>query len=390
MSVQVTGWALRTPIGHSTDEVVQRWAAGERAFEVNQRFPSASYACSLAAMIRTEPAASPHQRILRRMGLFAVEAAHEAFAMAGCASGDRLGVFAAMGGLRVHWADLMPALASQTEDFSDSWQRGLKRLHPFWMLSHLSNNAHALLAQDLGARGDGATFAGGNAGAQALVAAQNALAAGVIEAALVVGYDSLIEPEALVEMAERGVLTTSSLHETQAAYGPLANGMVPGEAAAAVVLEAPERAAKRALANVYAATGADGSTGEASVETIARVAAKVPRSQLLDGCGAAHLERDRRERELLSKLLPDGARLTSLQASMGCLGAATSVVQAIALAACLRAGILPPVAGLRRPCDGPLVPLTACEKTSATSCLAVSCSAPGLVGAIAVSIDDLG
>ncbi len=71
---------------------------------------------------------------------------------------------------------------------------------------------------------------------------------------------------------------------------------------------------------------------------------------------------------------------------MGQLGAAAAVVQAIALAAALRAGHLPPVAGLARSAPGPLRPLTAAEPTQARAGLALSAGAPGLAGAVRVEL----
>ena len=99
---------------------------------------------------------------------------------------------------------MMPALARQEPDGARAWERGLHLLHPFWMLQHLSNNAHALAATELGALGDGLLLAGANAGAQALGAAARALACRAIDAAIVVAYDTLLEPETLVELANRG------------------------------------------------------------------------------------------------------------------------------------------------------------------------------------------
>ena len=42
--------------------------------------------------------------------------------------------------------EMMPALEKQAPDGRESWRRGLEGLHPFWMLQHLSNNAHALVS----------------------------------------------------------------------------------------------------------------------------------------------------------------------------------------------------------------------------------------------------
>src|SRR5262249_320024 len=149
---------------------------------------------------------------------------------------ERFGIFWGTGGLRIRWADLAPALAEQRRDGRRCWERGLRRLHPFWLLQHLSNNAHALLSVDVQARGEGATLGGGNAGAQAIAAAEIALSSGAIDLALVVACDSLVSPEALVDGASRDALTTESLPELAAPYDVAASGVFPGEAAAALLL----------------------------------------------------------------------------------------------------------------------------------------------------------
>jgi hypothetical protein len=71
---------------------------------------------------------------------------------------------------------------------------------------------------------------------------------------------------------------------------------------------------------------------------------------------------------------------------MGQLGAASAVVQAIALTECLRRGVWPPVAGLRRAADGPLRPLVEAERCSHRAALGLSLGAPGLAGVIRVEL----
>ena len=145
MTVAVTGWGWRTPLGASVGEAVSRLLAGERAARPSARFDTSSYRCSLGADVPGEPAPSRHHRFVRRMGLWGMEAAREAFAASGRSAGDRLGLFTGVGGLRAHWDEVMPALERQEPDARDAWARGFRLLHPFWMLRYLSNNAHALL-----------------------------------------------------------------------------------------------------------------------------------------------------------------------------------------------------------------------------------------------------
>lgn len=272
--------AWRTALGANVPEVLARVHAGDRAAISDTR----GYACTTIAPIPGEPARSRNSRFLRRMGLYGLEAATEALGASGIGSGSRIGLFSGVGGLRAHWDDMIAAFAEQREDGERMWERGLQSVHPYWMLRHLSNNVHALASAELDLRGEGATFGGGNGGAQAMASAIRALNAGAIDGALVVAYDSLLEPETLVELGARNWQ---------------AQGLVPGEAAAAIVLVRDDgsRVDARHVVSVRDAAGRD---------ALAR-------------CSAA---------------IGDGDRdaYVAIANALGQLGAATALVQAIALA----------------------------------------------------------
>jgi len=396
--VALTGWSWRTPLGDDVDAVVRRLAAGDRAAAPLARFPTDGYACRWAAAIGGDPAPSRHQRFLRRMSAFALEVALEAVRAAQPAARDaRLGLYFGYGGLRAHWNDMMPALAQQAPDAARAWERGLYLLHPFWMLQHLSNNAHALAATELGARGDGLLLAGANGGAQALAAAARALACRAVDAAVVVAYDTLLEPETLVELATRGASTSRLEVPPPAPYDERSSGFVPGEAAAAVVLERAGDARPRTLAIVEAWDAADGGSAVASgLPAVANVLAWLPAAGsgrpaigVIDGAALGQPAADGEERRLLGErveLVSPSTPICATLAAMGQLGAASAVVQAIALAAALRAGRLPPIAALERPAPGPLRPLGAAEATEVRAGLALSAGAPGLAGAVRVEL----
>lgn len=263
--------AWRTPLGSTVDAVMARLRAGERAGSTDPRI---GYGTAIAP-IPGQPAPSRQSRFLRRMGLFGLEVAAEAFAASGLVAGPRIGLFSGVGGLRVHWDDMTKAFAEQRDDGALIWERGLEDVHPYWMLRHLSNNVHALASVELGLRGEGATFGGGNGGAQALAAASRALHDDAIDAALVVAYDSLLEPETLVERGARGEVA------------------IPGEAAAAIV--------------------------------VVRERAGCPRVRVREAAGPGALARC----IAFGDHATDDAR--PLTDAMGELGAATALVQAIAL-----------------------------------------------------------
>jgi hypothetical protein len=284
--VAIVGQAWRTPLGRSIDEVVARIRAGDRAAIASPR--AAGYACSTVAPIAEEPAKSRQSRFLRRMGLFGLEVAKEAFASTKLdAHPDRIGLFAGVGGLRAHWDDMLAGLEQQSVDGENAWERGLRDVHPYWMLRHLSNNVHALASVDLALRGEGATFGGATGGAQAIAAAARALEDGAIDAALIVAYDSLLEPETLVELGAKQV------------------AFVPGEAAGALVVV--RTADAPASLRVAAADGGDGERDEPSPAAIDRV----------------------------MRAVNAGSPDTSITDALGQLGAATSVIQTIALGAML-------------------------------------------------------
>ncbi|MDI1447179.1 beta-ketoacyl synthase N-terminal-like domain-containing protein [Polyangium sp. 6x1] len=387
----VTGCSLRTPLGDDAATVLRRLLAGERAAAPNAHFDASTYACRLAATIPSAPRPTKHRKFVKRMGLFGMEVGAEALARSGApAKGARLGLFCGYGGLRAHWDDLMPVLERQTGDerATGAWGQGFSLLHPFWMLFHLSNNAHALLSIDLGAKGDGTTTAGSNAGAQALQAAIVALATDRVDAALVFAYDSLVEPETLLSLGTSGAATAAATPAAIVApYDERAAGIVPGEAAAAVVLERPEDAGERAISFVSAAATADGAVDFPSPRALASLASALSADDtIVDGAALASPTRDAAERAALAGVLGPSATLLALTASTGHLGGATAVVQAILLAEALRAGALPPIAGLDRPAVGPLRPLVRAEETRARSALGLSAGMPGLAGAVRVEV----
>lgn len=398
----ITAWAWRTPLG-SGELVLPRLLLGERAARPNARFDTGSYAASLGCAILQPPQTSRNRRFLRRMGCYAVEVALEAYAawqarkqdgepgcepgceQVGAQDGDRIGLFFGYGGLRAHWDELMPAFAQQNADGEGAWQRGLALLHPHWMLQHLSNNAHAVAAQELGARGEGATFGGANAGAQALSAALRSLAAGAVDVALVVAYDSLNEPETLVELAERHLLNCHG-GDFAAPYDRAAQGFVPGEAAAALVLQRRTQA-KRPLGYVQACDGADGENGVAGCATLARLAANLAQmGDVVDGAGMAQVGLDLAEREALAQVVGADAPLTCVNSALGHCGAATAVVQSIALLQCLQQQVLAPIAGLQHASPGPLQAVLEARHFAGRAAIGLSVGTPGLAGVVRVAL----
>ena len=378
----ITGWAWRTALGSDPDEVFSALLQGRRA--ARTCFGPGRLGAPLPEI---PPPAPGHRRFLTASASLCVRTALEAAQRAGCTGGPRVALFSAVGGLKVAWQETLPAFQKLSPDGLGAWDQGLRELHPFWLLKHLSNNAHALASVDLGARGEGATYGGANSGAQALVAALRCLAEGAAEVAVVMAGDSLLGPEALVELEAASSLSRASLDQLAAPYDARATGFVPGEATAALVLEPEAKSSGRTLAYIEAAESSDGSAGAPSPALLARLVAEIGRgAALVDGAGLAQSGFDLAEREVLATALGPEVPLTCEAAALGQTGAARSLVQTMVLAASLRRGTIPPIAGLREPAEGPLRLTARPEPTKARVALGLSVGAPGLAGAVRVEL----
>lgn len=404
----VLGGALLTPLGTRVDAVVGRLLAGAQAATHNGQFPAETYPVRLAASLLDPPANSRHRKFLRRMALYALQVARPALEAA-CAQSplalgilqgapsshgsSRLGLFFGYGGLRAPWMELMPAAVAQQPDLHDAYQRGLRHLHPFFMLQQLSNNAQALCAEDLMACGEGITLSGGSAGAAALAAATAALAVGAVDVALCVAYDSLVVPEVLIEQGLRGAFTQADDPALVVPpYHPAAAGAVPGEAAAALVLVRPEDALLPLC--VLSVADAAGTCVEQTLlpgtDTFAHAIERVLPAQLasqlafVDGAALAQPMLDAGERAALARMrqLSIDTPLIATQAALGQLGAAAPLVQVLVAAELLRVGVLPAIGGLASPAPGPFHPLTQRHPATTQSALLLSAGVPGLVSAV--------
>ena len=171
-----------------------------------------------ARTLDAEPRGGRESRYLDRLGMHALEAGVEAAERANAPAGRRTGVFAGVSGLDPRWDEIEPALREQRDDGQNAWGRGLSRLHPFFMLRHLSNGQQALLAARLGATGDGACFGGATAGAQALSSALRALEAHAVDHAIVIASSE--GAAAAVVLGPAGVASV----EARSVVDPIADG----------------------------------------------------------------------------------------------------------------------------------------------------------------------
>jgi hypothetical protein len=251
----LVGAAIETPLGDlaaTIGAIAQGRRAGER---------DAATGLVVARLAATPPG-TRHARLVGALPVLALEVARSA--ARDVPRGPRTGAFVATGGLRVQWEALAPAMAEQAADGAGAWARGLSRMHPLWMLRYLSNAAHAIIAAELAALGDGATFAGPAAAASALVAAGAALAAGAIDHAIVIALDDVTADEVAVELHAR------------------LPGVIPGTGVAAIAL-----ARGASGVQLAAADGVDPAHAEPSPAAVAEVRARLLRADRDVGFAAA-------------------------------------------------------------------------------------------------------
>lgn len=201
---------------------------------------------------------------------------------------------------------------------------------------------------------------GGVAGAQAIAYAQDLIARGVLDAALVIGADEFHEP------VHAGYDRLSILTGTQPRpFDRHRNGFVLGGGASALLLEAEERALERGAqprasvagyamtSDAYRVAG-NAPDGEAWAEALRRalqVAGVAPEAVgcvYADGRGAPEL--DRIEAGALAATF--GAKLppvSTLNATCGYLLGSSATLHAVAALQTLAEGVIPPIAGLEEP-----------------------------------------
>jgi hypothetical protein len=324
--ISLIGAAVHTPLG-DLSATIAAIAEGRRAGERD------AATGLVVARLSGNPTGDRHTRLVGVLSAFALDVARTAVARTatlGVPPGTRTGVFAATGGLRAQWDELAPAMAGQAADATNAWARGLSRMHPLWMLRYLSNAAHAIIAAELSAHGDGATFAGPAAAASALVAAHAAFDAGTIDHAIVIALDDVTADEVAVELAAR------------------VPGRIPGMGVAALVLA-------RRCDDEGEDQGEDRASG---VELIA-----------VDGVDPEHAEPSPAAVAALRSLLPRAERDVAFSSATGWLGAASLLTDAIIAAELMRTG-WPPKLDLGRPRS---VTITAAES-------------PGQIGIVRVEV----
>ncbi len=246
----------------------------------------------------------------------------------------------------------------------------LHRVNPFVLLETLHNNAFSFLTAAFDIKGPNASLAGyEGSGLAALGLAARAVRTGRVRLAVGVGTACTSGALLRYELASQGQLSPS----TDAATAPrpfdaARDGLVAGDAAAALVFEPLEVARTRGAGPWAVVVGAAGITGSPpagvcspDAESIAQAARAALRDAGLRvaelggivASGSGRRAEDRQMLEAIDDLL-DGqpVPLTSSCGSLGHAAAGTDAGHVLLAALALREGQLPPTTGFAQPEPG--------------------------------------
>jgi 3-oxoacyl-[acyl-carrier-protein] synthase II len=268
---------------------------------------------------------------------------------------------------------MLPGEGDQQYVFSRSrlLNRGIRALHPLWLLSFIPNLAVAHIARTFGLRGESNTYtAEAAAGLQLIGDAANSIREGLYEIALCGGSDGRIDPVSFARYLALGDVAEGGPEATHMSvpFDVDRQGYVFGEGAAFLVLEEAEHARNRgvpALAEVVGSGGgSDGfhpynshpegrglqiainaalASAHRGTDDIDAVVAAAASTQTLDAAESA----------ALASVF--GRREPCVTAPAGALGHTHSAVGAFAsvvAVASLAAQAVPPTANTRRPAEG--------------------------------------
>jgi len=260
--VVVTGMGIVTSLGAGKDDNWARLVAGRSGIRTITRFPTDGLRTTMAGTVdflKVEPFSSTD--LSEKLADLAAE---EAIAQAGIgAKGDFPGpLFLAVAPVEVEWPqreELARAVTRGTEITYDSLlEATAKGDYPHYHRRFLFGSVADALAETFGTKGSPISLSTACAsGATAIQLGVEAIRRGETDAALCVGTDGSVNPEALIRFSLLSALSTQN-DPPEAAVRPFAknrDGFVMAEGAGALVLESLDAATARGAKILGVVTG---------------------------------------------------------------------------------------------------------------------------------------
>ncbi len=288
--------------------------------------------------------------MLDRVSQLALIAARQALAQAGLAAGDMPGAAVILGaGAGQHTYD---------EAYEQFYGQGRSRLHPFTVPRIMPNAPASHISIEFGILGPCFCVASACASANhAIGQAAHMIRAGVVDVAITGGCDASIAPGFMKGWEALRVLSPDACRP----FSRDRSGLVMGEGAGVLVLEAADHALARGAAPIMEVAGFGmGADGADVTAPSAAGAARAMRAALADaGCapgevgyvnahGTGTRLNDRTETAALRDVFGaalDGIPVSSTKSMIGHCMTAGGALELIATALALRDGVLPPTAG---------------------------------------------
>jgi len=262
--VVITGYGCLTASGGDAEATWKAVLAGESGIRQAETWDSSGWPYRLAGEIKNY---SPRElvadrkllKFITRQDVIGLNAVTQAVAHSGIIEhrdgladptsfNDRTGVFVGSPATKYRSQhDYLPSLADAGGAPREFGARAMEDVHPMWLLRALPNNVLAYAGIQYGFKGANANVtAHGISGSQAIAEACRYLRDGAIDRAIVVGYDSASELEALPYYASVGLLSSRGLRP----FDRRRDGTLLGEGAGALFLETRDDAERRG-AKIY-------------------------------------------------------------------------------------------------------------------------------------------
>jgi len=257
--VFITGRSALTASGATADETWSAVMAGQSGIAAIEEWDISEWACHLGGELKNFQAAKmlPDRKLIKvisRQDVMGIHAAVKAVEHSGmiayrdglaCADdfNEQTAVYVGSPGNKYFQQyDFLPLLAKTDGNMQAFAEQLFNEVHPMWLLRILPNNVLAYTGITYGFKGANHNITNhAVGGTQAILEAYHAIRTGQADRAVVVAYDSGVEPQAMFYYDQLGVLSERHLKPFDQEH----DGTLLADGAAALVLESEASARAR-------------------------------------------------------------------------------------------------------------------------------------------------